>query len=129
MAAELARIRFAFVDLRLAQDSGVSRMTVAEEFVDSVDAVSVVAGRALAVVDVDLAVGSSEAGRTSAGVGPADDAGVADGPGVAGVGGAGVVQVAEQTSFAGRALAEVACNAVVAGAAVLAGSGMVNRRF
>jgi hypothetical protein len=44
MAAELARIGFAFIDLRLAQESVVAWMTLAGEGIDAVDAISMMAG-------------------------------------------------------------------------------------
>jgi hypothetical protein len=44
MAAELARIGFAFIDLRLAQKSIVAWMTLAGEGIDAVDAISMMAG-------------------------------------------------------------------------------------
>ena len=68
MSAKLTGIRFALVDLRLAKETVVARMTLASEGIDSVDAIAVVARRALAVVDVDFAIESGESLRAVAGV-------------------------------------------------------------
>ena len=68
MTTKLARIRLAFVDLRLAQESVVSGVALARERIDAVDAISVMAGRALAVVDVDFAIQSGESLRAIASV-------------------------------------------------------------
>lgn len=55
MAAVLAGVRFAFVDLRLATMTGVAGMALARVRVVAVDAVSAIARRRLTVVDVRLA--------------------------------------------------------------------------
>lgn len=72
------------------------------------------------LVDVDVALRPDEPLGTRAVVLAGDDVGLALGARVARVAGAGVLQVAEQPRPAGRALAEVVGDAVVAGAAVQA---------
>lgn len=55
LATKLAWIRFAFVDLCLAQIARVAWMALACERVVAVDAKAAIAGRRLAIVDVCLA--------------------------------------------------------------------------
>lgn len=59
----VARIAEALVDLVLAEPACVAAVAVASEGVDSVDAVTVVARRGLAVVDVCFAFESRESCR------------------------------------------------------------------
>ena len=73
------------------------------------------------LVDVDVALGPDESLWARAVVLARHDVGLALRARVAGVACAGVLQVAEQPRAAGRALAEVVGDAVVAGAAVEAG--------
>lgn len=60
MATELARIRFALIDLRLAQKTIVAWLALACERVDTIDAVAVMTRGTLTVVDVDFAVKAGE---------------------------------------------------------------------
>ncbi len=66
------------------------------------------------LIDIFVTIDSGETSRTTTSVRAVNDARVADGGRVAGVGGAGVVQVAQEAGLAGRALAVVVCNAIMA---------------
>ena len=70
------------------------------------------------LVYVLVAVSSGKPCRTSARVRSVDDARVADGGRVARVGGAGIVEVTQETGFTRRTLAVVVRDAVVADSAV-----------
>lgn len=56
VALVLARIRFAFVDLSLAEITGESLLAVAYKFILAVNALASVTGRRLTVVDIRLAI-------------------------------------------------------------------------
>ena len=68
MATILARVRFALVDLRLAQIAGVAGVALAGERVVAVDTVAPMARIGGAVVDVGLAGQARITGWTFAGV-------------------------------------------------------------
>lgn len=74
----------------------------------------------IAFVDVDVAFGPYVAVGAPAGVAAVDHAGLANGPGVARVRCAGVVQVAQEAGLVGWALADVRGHSVVASSAILA---------
>ena len=70
------------------------------------------------LVDILVTIGSRETGRASTRVRAVNDASVANRSGVARVRGTRVVQVTQEAGLAGRALAEVVGNPVVAGTSV-----------